>query len=184
MRGREYSIYSSKLLWILETGIYIVLAVLVVLRLKAPPMARAEHPGEILLPLAGGVWPFLLLTSPRTEFGIRYQNEIMVVMVAGTAIALTAYLSLREAFAIIVEARTVKTCGLYRLVRHPVYTGQIITAAAVLVWRFSLENVFVFLGFVAVQWYRTVLEERKLKAAFPFYEEYASRRSRFFPGLW
>ena len=133
-------------------------------------------PGHLL-------WPFLLLFNRRTAFGIEHQNEILLVLCLGTAIAVWGYLYLNRAFTIMVEARELKKNGPYRWVRHPVYSGQIICALAVLVWRFSAANLMLVLFFVAIQYSRAVMEEKKLLKNFPEYVIYQKRTGMFLPGF-
>ena len=105
-------------------------------------------------------------------------------MCGGTALALWAYLCLNRAFTIMVEARELKQGGPYRWIRHPIYTGQIVTAIAVTMWRFSMRNVALMVVFATIQWWRARLEERKLEAAFPEYAAYRARTAMFVPLVW
>ena len=177
-----YPYYSNKVLWGFETGIFLFIAIFFAIR--KPVVKEAKGFGETIVPLAGGIWPFLLLFTPRGPFGLVNQNTILTVMCLGTGFALLSYLFLNTSFTIMVEARELKDSGPYRYIRHPVYTGQIITAVAVVFWRFSWLNVLICLAFIGIQNYRASLEEKKLAAAFPEYNEYAVGKARFFPFIW
>lgn len=173
--------YANQVLWGLETGIFAVIALSYALR--RPLRSSARGVGEILVPVLGGVWPFLLLGTPRGDFGLAHQGGILTVMCLGTGLALWAYVTLRHAFTILVEARELVSCGPYRWIRHPIYAGQLVTALAVVVWRFSALNVVLFLVFALIQVYRARAEERKLEGAFPAYGEYRRRTCFLVPGL-
>ena len=173
--------YTNAFLWVLETGIFVFLALFYLLR--RAPKKLPENASESLLTLIGGAWPFLLLLTKRSDFGLEYQDWLLSAMAISTALTLLSYLYLNEAFSIMVEARVLKTSGPYSWVRHPVYSGQLITAAVVLLWRFSFVNGILFLGFCAIQYYRALLEEQKLSSAFEDYEKYAQKRGMFFPKL-
>jgi protein-S-isoprenylcysteine O-methyltransferase Ste14 len=76
-----------------------------------------------------------------------------------------------------------RTGGLYRYVRHPIYTGLLLLAVARTLtsgsaWTASACFALVLLINVKAHW-----EERHLAKRFPGYAAYASRTSRFFPGL-
>ncbi len=71
--------------------------------------------------------------------------------------------------------------GVYRRVRHPIYTGVILLAAAWALHRGSLLHVtlaVVIAGFFAT---KAVREEEWLLERFPEYEAYRKRTKRFVP---
>ncbi len=75
--------------------------------------------------------------------------------------------------------------GPYRFVRHPMYVGMLVStlaAPAILgsLWAY-VPAAFIVAAFV----WRTMLEDRTLRAELEGYEEYAARtRYRLVPGLW
>jgi protein-S-isoprenylcysteine O-methyltransferase Ste14 len=66
-------------------------------------------------------------------------------------------------------------------VRHPLYIGEIIATAGVLVFRFSPVNAVLFVLFALCQIVRADLEEKKLLSVFPEYEQYRRTTGAFFP---
>jgi len=177
-----YPTYSNKALWAIETSIFLFIALFIFLR--KPLKKKAEGFNETIVPLLGGVWPFFLLFTERCKFGLEHQKEILLIMCISTGFSLFSYLFLNTSFTIIVEARELKNSGPYKYILHPVYSGQIITAIAVLVWRFSWINILVCSAFIAIQNFRASLEEKKLASAFPEYKDYSEGKARFFPYLW
>ncbi len=111
----------------------------------------------------------------------RWNLLSMSLVLAGNFITFLGMVSLRRSFSIMVEARSPVFSGLYAYVRHPLYIGEVLAAAGVLVFRFSAANIFLFLLFLACQIYRAVLEEKKLVAAFPEYADYRERTGAVFP---
>jgi protein-S-isoprenylcysteine O-methyltransferase Ste14 len=107
----------------------------------------------------------------------------MILVLTGNFITLLGMVSLRRSFSIMVEAREPVYTGLYSYVRHPLYLGEAVAAAGVLVFRFSPANIFLFLLFIACQAYRAALEEKKLVSVFPEYAAYRLRTGAFFPRL-
>jgi len=111
-------------------------------------------------------------------------NAVSTVMVfAGAAIALGAKLSLRRSFGIVPANRGVKRGGLYRFVRHPMYSGYIINQAGFLLVYFSAWNVAIYTVAWMAFWYRA-REEEKFLSQDPEYRAYAEHvKSRLLPGL-
>jgi protein-S-isoprenylcysteine O-methyltransferase Ste14 len=73
--------------------------------------------------------------------------------------------------------------GPYRIIRHPVYTSNLLLMVALLLvsgsWWMLLNLVILITYYVPT----IVLEERSLCGEFPEYREYARRTGRFFPRL-
>ncbi|MGA8111046.1 MAG: isoprenylcysteine carboxylmethyltransferase family protein [Acidobacteriaceae bacterium] len=113
----------------------------------------------------------------------------IALFVVGLAIRATAILTLGKAFSANVAThagQTLQRSGLYRLVRHPSYTG--------------LEIIFLAIGLHSCTWaclavcfvpptvallYRIHVEEIALRRAFgPEYDDYARSTKRLIPGLY
>jgi protein-S-isoprenylcysteine O-methyltransferase Ste14 len=166
-------------LWVLETLIYALMLWGYVRR--TPALERASTLPEVLLPVVGGPFPFLLLLE-RVPATLVVRPEVPEVLIfLGDVIAATSYAFLGGSFSILVDARPLRERGPYRLVRHPVYVGQLLATLGVILVRFSPRNVALWVVFVAVQVGRAVLEERKLARATPGYAEYRARTWMFVP---
>lgn len=168
-RIAAYDTFASKPLWAVETLVFAV--VLAAYALRVDPVDRATGARDILVPLAGAALPFALLLSPPRP--VIDPGAIFWLMTAGTALTVWGIWTLRRAFSITVEARELVTRGPYRFIRHPVYAGEIVTAAAVALWRFSWTNAAILAAFVAIQLVRARWEERKLSRALPGYAAFA-----------
>jgi len=179
-RIMSYTLYWFKPLWIAETLIFVVF--LISYAVRRDPVSRSRGVREILIPLAGGVLPFTLLFSPPHPLITGSTTHVTIVfiwMTVATCLTVWGLWTLRRSFSITVEARELVTGGPYRFVRHPVYLGEMLTTAAVAVLRFSPVNVFLLLLFVAIQLYRSRMEENKLARVFPAYDVFASRSCWF-----
>ena len=64
----------------------------------------------------------------------------MVLMLTGLAVQFGAKLSLWRSFGVVAAKRGVKTVGLYRFVRHPMYAGYVLTHAGGGTGSFALEG--------------------------------------------
>lgn len=175
-RISSYDRYWFKPLWAAETLIFVVF--LISYAIRRDPVSRSRGVREILIPIIGGVMPFTLLFSPPHRLiisSITYVTIIFIWMTAATCLTVWGLWTLRRSFSITVEARELVTDGPYRLVRHPVYLGEMFTTAAVAVLRFSPANVALLLLFAAIQLYRSRMEENKLAQVFPAYGAFAAR---------
>jgi len=103
---------------------------------------------------------------------------------AGLLFAIASVAFLGRCFGVLPDVRGLVTRGPYRLVRHPLYLGELTAALGIVVgaqrWAPALAAWLVCLG---LQLVRTKYEERSLRAEFPEYARYAARTKRLIPGL-
>ena len=171
--------------------------------LRKKPVRFPEGFRETLFPLVCAALPLVIYHSVELLRYVpvqnRYYNVIvdffglsdnalfrwnvvsMLLVLAGNGITLLGMFSLRRSFSIMVEAREPVFRGLYAYVRHPLYLGEIVATAGVLVFRFSPFNAVLFVLFVLCQIVRADLEEQKLLSVFPEYKDYRRRTGAFFP---
>ncbi len=106
------------------------------------------------------------------------------VVIIGTLWTIWSLAFLGRCFGLFPEARGLVTRGPYHLVRHPVYLGEIASAVGLLLAKPHPLIVAIFGVFVALQYWRTVYEERALTQAFPAeYPAYSRRVARLIPGV-
>lgn len=181
-RISAYDRYWFKPLWAVETLIFVVFLVSYVIR--KDPVERSRGAREIIIPLIGGVLPFTLLFSPPHPWVLSSMTRVYAVfiwMTVATCLTLWGLWTLKRSFSVTVEARELVTGGPYRFVRHPVYLGEMLTAASVAALRFSLINIACLIVFVAIQIYRARMEEEKLARFFPQYAGFAAGTFWFRP---
>ena len=103
---------------------------------------------------------------------------------AGLLFAIASVAFLGRCFGVLPDVRGLVTRGPYRLVRHPLYLGELTAALGIVIgaqrWAPALAAWLVCLG---LQLVRTRYEERSLRAEFPEYAPYADRTKRLIPGL-
>lgn len=176
----EYKNFYLKSLWLVETFIFLVLAGAFFLRHEA--IDRSKGLKEIIIPLIGGLFPFLLLLTKPHPWIYKDTFKLEIVfwaMTAATCLTIWGMWTLRSSFSITVEVRKFISNGPYKLIRHPIYFGEILTATVVAIWRFSWVNILILACFIIVQLIRSRWEEIKLSRYYPAYEEFAKKRFWF-----
>jgi protein-S-isoprenylcysteine O-methyltransferase Ste14 len=68
-------------------------------------------------------------------------------------------------------------------VRHPLYTGEIVSSLGLALMYWSRAGLGVWAGFCLLQVYRAVREEQLLVATLPGYRDYQARTAAVLPGL-
>ena len=129
----------------------------------------------------------LLVLPGRDDFEVPtwLRTAANVVFFAGLAVMLAAAVSLGRALTatpVPNSSGELRTGGLYRFARHPIYSGVILVVMAIATRSGSWPTVAVVgltLGFFVT---KTRWEEQRLRERFPDYADYATRTGRFFPG--
>jgi protein-S-isoprenylcysteine O-methyltransferase Ste14 len=103
------------------------------------------------------------------------------LQVAGATMAVAGLLSLGRSIGIVATNRGVKTAGMYRVVRHPMYVAYMLTYCGYILSFPSWRNGIIVITTVAALVARAIVEERLL-ANDPTYSDYTRQvRWRFVP---
>jgi protein-S-isoprenylcysteine O-methyltransferase Ste14 len=143
----------SLVLLISETAVLIF----VLLRRSTLDITRSKL--DWALGFAGTIVPLVVLPAPGP---ILSPLLILAVTVAGAALQVTAKFFLRRSFGIVAANRGVKIGGPYRLIRHPMYAGYMLTQLGFLLSNPSSWNLAVYSLAWAAQLGRILVEERLL----------------------
>jgi protein-S-isoprenylcysteine O-methyltransferase Ste14 len=175
-------------LWIVVTGVLLAYLLAFVTRANARFMAKGFM--ETAFPLIVSALPYAIVTtgsSYREWFPERSQIHmdglygIVGLLIAGNLINLIGLLGLRRGFTVVSEARVFVRSGIYRWIRHPLYTSHFIIFLGTTLLFFHVVSVALYLVFVVGQIVRARIEERKMTAVFPEYEDYRQSTGMFFP---
>lgn len=138
--------------------------------------------GDWLLGFAGTAAPLLAIPASGSPL-IPLQICVLVMMV-GTLLNFYAKFSLRRSFGLVAANRGVKIEGPYRVVRHPMYAGYLITHIGFILSGPNIWNIAIYAFTLACQVFRMNAEERILQID-PKYREMMVRvRFRLFPGVY
>jgi protein-S-isoprenylcysteine O-methyltransferase Ste14 len=155
--------YSHLLAWqhsgILSTLLFACSESLVAMLflLRDRPAAVSDAPLDWLLALAAMATPLLF-----TPVGNGVLPGGALLIVAGVLLQIGGLLSLNRSFGLVAARRTVKTGGLYRLVRHPLYASYLLMYLGYVLVNTSVANVLLVLLGAALLMARMVREERFL----------------------
>jgi protein-S-isoprenylcysteine O-methyltransferase Ste14 len=150
---------------------------------RGPAVATSGSVTGYAAAVAATFLPFTLplLHGAPAEAGQRNAGYLLVA--AGTCWAVWSVWFLGRSISVIAQAREVVDQGPYRLVRHPLYVGELTSALGVAIvvgtaWAFCLWAVLCVL-----QSYRALREEQVLLAVLPGYRSYRARTAALLPGV-
>ena len=143
-------------------------------------MSLAWVAGQLALVVAVALPPLML----RLPLGIPGEIVSWVLVALGALVMGVAALNLGDAltpFPLPNRFATLSRGGLYRFVRHPIYTGLLVFCAGVAVGREGLLNLLALVALYAFLHAKSGYEERLLARRYPDYADYARATPRFFP---
>jgi protein-S-isoprenylcysteine O-methyltransferase Ste14 len=155
-----------------------IVAILLLVR-RDPDETR--HTWQTWITTTGGtLTPFLLRPTDVGEDVLIGQ----ILQVAGALLQIGALASLNRSLGLLPAHRGIKSDGMYRFVRHPLYTAYTVTLAGYLVSNLSIYNTIIVVAGTAFMVMRIRCEEDLLRQ-YPVYASYADKtRWRLIPSVW
>ena len=152
------------------------------IQIRRRSASLSSHPFDWALSFSSVSAP-LLLTTPATANAFIPETLVTTLMLMGLLVQISGKLALGRSFGLVPANRGVKTHGLYRVVRHPIYAGYTLTHIGFLLGFPSLQNAALYAVIFAIEVTRLMREEALLKRD-PAYVEFAARvRYRLLPGV-
>jgi protein-S-isoprenylcysteine O-methyltransferase Ste14 len=158
----------------------VLFAVSVCVFTRRPPRRHAREPIAFVA-CAVALAAVVLLEKPSDTASTSLVVVGDLVALAAWAWLLVSFVVLGRCFGLLPEARGLVTRGPYRLVRHPVYLGEFVGVAGLLIASPTVRNAGLAVAFVAAQAVRMRLEERALTEEFPEYAAYSTGTPRIIP---
>lgn len=144
--------------------------------LRTQPKTFTNNPHEWVVAVLGTFLPLLL--RPTTDTPVPFAEWGVML---GSVMQIAAVLSLNRSLALVPALRELKTAGMYRFVRHPIYASYLFNFCFYLAANFSHWNLFIVTTSLSLLLARVYFEERHL-AQTPEYRAYRSRvRWRLIP---
>jgi protein-S-isoprenylcysteine O-methyltransferase Ste14 len=165
----------TSLLWLVSEGIIVLL---LVFRRESRRLSR--RPWDWLVAL-GGTFT-VLLVRPATA-AVAPESVGVALQLAGTLFEGYGKVYLGRSFGIVAADRGIVVGGPYRIVRHPIYLGYLVTHVGFLLANWSSRNIAIYIVEYFFQVARILSEERLLKDD-DGYRVYCERvRYRLIPGV-
>ncbi len=158
-------------------------AVVIFVLVRRPAAAISLRPSDWLLAITATFAP-LLIQPVDTPAALHALIPLAVgLAVVGNCVQLAAKMFLRRSFGIAPANRGVKTDGMYKLVRHPMYAGYLLVHIGILILMPTVLNFVIY----AIGWWAQILRllaEERLLSEDPAYRAFCTTtRWRLIPGL-
>ena len=159
-----------------------VLIMVVTMVVRRPPKRVTPNPWYWLLAFVATYWELLVLTFLQQGQPLVSNWATDAIAVAGVLILVWARLSLGRNIGFVPAQRELVHKGAYAYMRHPVYTGGLLTTVAFLLRAYSPQNALLMglriLWFIPI---KSLVEEDFLRSD-PRYAEYMKQvRARWIP---
>ena len=155
-------------------------AVVVFLLVRRPTEHISRRPGDWLVAAGGTFLPLMAENGGANLF----PAAGMAMLTVGTLLHISAKFFLNRSFGLVAANRGVKKEGPYRIVRHPMYAGYMLTHVGFLLAQGSLRNFFLYAALWTILVLRIRAEERVLLED-PAYRSFAEKvRYRLIPGVY
>jgi protein-S-isoprenylcysteine O-methyltransferase Ste14 len=149
--------------------------------IRRPTGAISINLGDWMLATTATAAP--MLVQPSDAPGAPIVAAGVALLVAGTCLHILAKLYLRRSFGIAPANRGIKIDGPYKLVRHPMYSGYLLTHVGIFLMMPTIFNAVIYVIGWTAQVLRLLAEERLL-AEDASYCDYLSRvRWHLIPGI-
>lgn len=133
--------------------------------------------------VAATLLPFTLPLLRGASPGASQQYAGYLLVVAGLGWAVWSVRCLGRSISVIAQAREVVDRGPYRLVRHPLYVGEIVSSLGVAIVVGTVGAFCAWAALCLLQAYRALREEQVLLQALPGYRSYRARTAALLPGV-
>jgi protein-S-isoprenylcysteine O-methyltransferase Ste14 len=124
---------------------------------RAEAVSVSHSPLDWILAIGATFMPFLFVPS---SWGVLPQAKFLLV--AGISVQIAGLMSLNRSFAVVPATREIKTAGMYRLVRHPLYASYFIALTGYVLANTSTVNIGVYITEISLQFFRLFREEKHL----------------------
>ena len=124
---------------------------------RSAPVSVSTDAGDWLLAIGATFAPFFFAPSDMTIWpGARY------LLAIGSLLQIAGLLSLNRSFGLVAAQRDIKTGGVYRVIRHPLYASYLISLSGYLLANTSAANTVTYVATISMLVARLLREERFL----------------------
>ncbi|WP_428087508.1 methyltransferase family protein [Candidatus Thioglobus sp.] len=124
---------------------------------------------------------FLVVNAQIEKFDIFSAVLLTFSLIIGITALINMKLANLNILPTFKDGHQLVTTGLYRYIRHPMYTSVIFLCFSLLLTNLSIINQLVMLILIIDLWLKSSFEERLLLAQFDDYQNYQKSTARFLP---
>lgn len=146
--------------------------------IRSAPVTVSTKPSDWMLAFGGTFTPFLFVPSSSSLL-----PGAVALTFLGTILQIASLICLNRSFALVAAKRTIKTKGMYRIVRHPLYASHWLVCSGYLLTNFSWANLFVYVFAMVLLAARAVREEAHLSEDATYRAYMQQVRWRIVPGV-
>ena len=158
-------------------------SVVIFVLLRRSTQAISMRLGDWLLAITATYAPLLVQPAVTPDALRELIPAAIGLVLVGNVIQIAAKLFLRRSFGIAPANRGIKTDGMYKFVRHPMYAGYALVHIGILALMPTLLNLAIY----AIGWWAQILRllaEERLLGEDPAYRDFMTKtRWRLIPGL-
>jgi protein-S-isoprenylcysteine O-methyltransferase Ste14 len=154
----------------------------------APPPAEPRLLGTAVVALQGAILLAFFLSPRRDDWpvpaGLKLTGSALTI--AGAVVLLVAAANLGRSLTALptpANRATLRTGGLYRFVRHPIYSGLLALVLGGVLTSGSAVRAALAAGLLLLLRRKARWEEDMLRRRYPGYTDYARRTPRFVPRI-
>jgi protein-S-isoprenylcysteine O-methyltransferase Ste14 len=174
--------------WLLNArligNVLFTLLIIILFLIRHPVKGSHATVLQAIVALAGTFAPILIANQPVTFSTNGMLVTGNLIGLVGMIFSIISLAILGRSFGILPEARELVTHGPYRLIRHPLYFGEVLMVTGILLPILSWITLLMFAGYILLQVWRTFNEEQALEIVFPEYRQYQERTRRLIPYIW
>jgi protein-S-isoprenylcysteine O-methyltransferase Ste14 len=159
------------------------LVLIITMIIRTSPVRVTHNPWYWMLAFFASYWG--LFVAAFAQRGVALLPNVVTdsLSILSLIVAVYARLSLGRSIGLVPAQRVIITRGAYRFVRHPIYTGLLISYFSFALHMYSPRNVVLAVLGIGMFVVKSFIEEGFLRSD-PEYAEYLARvRWRWFPGL-
>jgi len=149
---------------------------------RQPARYSTRRPLEILVTVLSLIYFLAFELQSRASAPVALAGGIVTSI--ASLLTLASVQSLGRSFAVLPALRDIRTSGMYRLVRHPIYLSYIIAALGTLMRHPSVYNTGVVVAGIGLMLWRIRFEERLLRQDERYRNYMAQVRYRLIPNLY
>lgn len=153
--------------------------VIVFVLLRPVPKEASMSLYDWMIAMFGTFLPTLFRSLPGAHDIMFFQ----LMQVIGILISLTGLISLNKSFGLVAANRGIKTSGIYKYIRHPLYMGYFVSYTAFWGQNITLQNTGILVLWIMFEILRIFAEEEFLSKDAAYAEYMKKVRWRILPGV-